>query len=121
MKMTPESFPDALMKDGIRFQGFDGGELNIAHINLPAGADATPLLQGLPGDMCQCPHWGLVLKGSIHVRYADGGEETVRAGEAYYWPAGHTVRVDEDYASLEFSPKDQMREVIDHLRGKLGA
>ncbi|MDZ7685360.1 MAG: hypothetical protein U5O39_10495 [Gammaproteobacteria bacterium] len=33
------------------------------------------------GDLCQCPHWGTVVKGSIRVTYADGSEEVVRAGE----------------------------------------
>ena len=54
------------------------------------------------------------------MRYADGSEETVHAGDAYYWPPGHTVRVDEDYEAVEFSPSGPMREVIDHLNSKLG-
>lgn len=53
-------------------------------------------------------------------RYADGCTETVRAGEVYYWPAGHTVWTDEDYRAVEFSPADGMRAVMDHLREKLG-
>ncbi len=121
MKMRCEELPDALHQGDIRFQGTDWGELNVSHIHLPKGADATPLLEGLPGDLCQCPHWGLVLKGSINVRYGDGKTETVHAGEVYYWPPGHTVWVDEDYASVEFSPKDGMAEVIGHLRAKVGA
>ena len=24
---------------------------------------ATPLVKGLPGDACPCPHWGYVVKG----------------------------------------------------------
>jgi hypothetical protein len=54
------------------------------------------------------------------VRYADGSEETVHAGDAYYWPPGHTVWVDEDYEAVEFSPSGPMGEVIDHLNSKLG-
>ncbi len=26
---------------------------------LPKGADLSPMLKGLPDDLCQCPHWGL--------------------------------------------------------------
>jgi hypothetical protein len=63
--------------------------------------------------------WGTVLKGSIHVRYADGREETVHAGEVYYWPPGHTVWVDEDYEAVEFSPSGPMGELIAHLKSKL--
>lgn len=119
MKMRCEELPDALRAGEIRFQGADFGELNISNIHLPKGADATPLLEGMPQNLCQCPHWGMVLKGSINVRYGDGRTERVNAGEVYYWPAGHTVWVDEDYQAVEFSPKDGMREVMDHLRGKL--
>jgi hypothetical protein len=120
MKMNCEALPDSLNAGGVRIQGADWGALNISHIHFPAGADATPLLEGLPGDLCQCPHWGMVLKGSINVRYGDGRTETVRAGEVYYWPPGHTVSVDEDYRSIEFSPADEMGEVVRHLRRKMG-
>ena len=61
-----------------------------------------------------------VVKGSIHVRYADGRQETVRAGDVYYWPPGNTVHVDEDYEALEFSPAGPMTEVIAHLNKALG-
>jgi len=70
---------------------------------------AHPLSEGrqcdalscLPQDLCQCPHWGTVLKGSIHVRYADGREETVRAGDGLLL-APATRLVDEDYEAVEF-------------------
>ena len=38
----------------------------------------------MPQNLCPCPHWGTVLKGSIHVTFADGSVETVKAGEVYY-------------------------------------
>jgi len=93
--------------------------MNVARIRFPKGADATPLLVGMPGDLCPCPHWGTVLRGSIHVRYADGSHETVRAGDVYYWPPQHTVWVDEDYEAIEFSPSQAMRELIEHLSSRL--
>lgn len=121
MKMNRDDLPDRLATGGIRFQGVDWGELNISQLHLPRGADATPLLEGMPENLCQCPHWGMVLKGAINVRYADGRTETVSEGEVYYWPPGHTVWVDEDYRAIEFSPSQEMNEVVDHLRSKLGA
>lgn len=120
MKMICVELPDNLNAGGVRIQGIDWGELNISHIHFPKGADATPLLEGLPQDLCQCPHWGMVLKGAINVRYADGRTETVKAGDVYHWPAGHTVWVDEDYSAIEFSPAVEMAEVVDHLRMKMG-
>jgi hypothetical protein len=113
--------PVRLEAGGVCIQGHDWSDLNVARIRFPKGADAAPLLVGMPQNLCQCPHWGTVLRGSIHVRYADGAEETVRAGEVYYWPPGHTVRVDEDYEAVEFSPSGPMREVINHLKSRLSA
>jgi len=118
--MTCEALPDTINHGGIHVQGVDWGGLNVSSIRFPKGADATPLLAGLPDNLCQCPHWGLVLQGSINVRYADGRTETVRAGDVYHWPAGHTVWVDEDYHAVEFSPAEGMAEVMGHLKAKLG-
>ena len=96
----------------------------VQHFVVGPGAQVQlrvlPLLEGLPQSLCPCPHWGTVLKGSIHVRYADGREEVVRAGDVYYWPPGHTVWVDEDYEAVEFSPSRPMCDLIDHLNSKLG-
>ena len=121
MKEQRTELPIRLEAGDICFQGHDWGEMNVARVRFPKGADATPLLQGLPQDLCQCPHWGTVLKGAITVRYADGHEETVRAGEVYYWPPGHTVRVEEDYEAVEFSPSGPMDELMEHLAAKLGS
>lgn len=119
MKEKKDDLPVRLQAGDICFQGHDWGDLNVARVRFPKGADATPLLQGLPENLCQCPHWGTVLKGSITVTYADGQEETVNAGEVYYWPPGHTVRVGEDYEAIEFSPSGPMSELLDHLKSKL--
>ena len=51
----------------------------------------------------------------------DGSEETVHAGDVYYWPPGHTVSVSEAYRSIEFSPREEMAHLVEHLRSKLGA
>jgi hypothetical protein len=119
VKQQITQLPIRLEAGGVCIQAQDWAGLNVARIRFPKGADATPLLEGLPQGLCQCPHWGTVVRGSIHVRYSDGHEEVVRAGEVYYWPPGHTVWVDEDYEAVEFSPAGPMGEVIDHLKAKL--
>jgi hypothetical protein len=53
------------------------------------------------------------------VYYQDGTEEVVNAGEIYYWPSGHTVVVEEAIRMVEFSPHDQMSQVLAHVVGKL--
>jgi hypothetical protein len=75
----------------------------------------APNIKGLPGDMCQAPHWGYVLQGAVRTRYADGHEETTKAGEVYYWPSGHTVLFDVDTKFVEFSPAEEMGKVVAHL------
>jgi cupin domain len=60
------------------------------------GVDATPSFQGLPDGLCPAPHWGYCLKGELTVRFKDGTEEVLRAGDAFHWPAGHTFFTDKD-------------------------
>jgi hypothetical protein len=85
------------------------------YMEIPGGTDFTPLLEGLPNDLCHSPHWGYLVKGSMSVRYADGTEETVKAGEVFYWPAGHTAWTNEDTAILDVSPEKEFAEVMAHI------
>jgi hypothetical protein len=103
------------------FQGVNWGDYSVMYVQLKAGVDATPLLKGLPNDKCPCPHWGYIVKGAIHVTYTDGTEETCRGGEVFYWPTGHTVRVDQDTAFVEFSPTRDLRKVYDHIEQQVQA
>jgi mannose-6-phosphate isomerase-like protein (cupin superfamily) len=93
----------------------DWGEMTSAFMQMGEGVDFTPLLEGLPDDHCQCPHWSYVLEGRIRVSYTYGTEETVEAGQFYYWPPGHTVRFEEDTTYVEFSLKQEMSEVLVHV------
>lgn len=92
------------------------GDMAIRHARVPAGADMAPLLQGLPGDRCPSPHWGIVLEGSIQLRHWDDSTELVRAGEVYYWPAGHTATTTEPVVFLEVGPVEKMRQFNTHVR-----
>ncbi|HVM52887.1 MAG TPA: hypothetical protein VM262_06790 [Acidimicrobiales bacterium] len=66
--------------------------------------------KGLPDDACQCPHWGLLLKGEWGVPMSDGTELTIRAGEAYYLPPGHRFEVVTDSEYVEFSPTEDLQK-----------
>lgn len=35
-----------------------GGDMTAAFVRVAGGTDLRPALKGLPGDLCQCPHWG---------------------------------------------------------------
>ena len=86
------------------------GGMAIRWAKVPAGADMGPLLQGLPNDRCPSPHWGIVLDGSIDLVHQDGSAETGRAGEVYYWPAGHTATSSTGCEFLEVGPVHEMRQ-----------
>jgi hypothetical protein len=60
----------------------------------------------------------VVLEGAVHLLHADGSEETTSAGEAYYWPAGHTGRVDEPTVFVEIGPVAEMRQFSEHAKAK---
>ena len=55
----------------IHTKGEDWGDQCVRHIDLPPAPTCGPC-SGLPGDHCDCPHWGYILEGSINVQYADG-------------------------------------------------
>ena len=64
----------------------EAGDMTIAFESLAAGVETAPLFAGLPGDACQSPHWGYLVRGRLQIVAADGGEEVVAAGQAYYLP-----------------------------------
>jgi len=95
------------------------GAISGEYFSLGAGTDIAPLLQGLKDDLCQSPHWGYLLQGDLVVTFADGTNENVLAGDLFYWPPGHTVRVAEDAEVILFSPEREHSEVIDHMLAKM--
>jgi hypothetical protein len=97
----------------------DYGELAAEHIRFAAGTDLTPLLEGLPDDTCQCPHWGFVLDGTVNLRYSDGTEEVDEAGDLFYWPPGHTLWVDEPTEIVLFSPQEDHGAVFEHMADRM--
>jgi hypothetical protein len=96
------------------------GDMAIRHATVPPGTDMTPVLQGLPGDRCTSPHWGIVLDGSIEMTHADGTTEVVRAGDVYYWPVGHTGFTADGVVFIEVGPVAQMREFGGNAKRVLG-
>lgn len=97
------------------------GMISGEYFSLGAGTDIAPLLLGLEGDLCQSPHWGYVLQGEVDVTFADGSHEVVHGGDLFYWPPGHTVRVEQDAEVVLFSPQIEHSKVIDHMLRKMEA
>lgn len=97
--------------------GFDA--ISGECFTLSAGVDTTPLFQGLEGDLCQCPHWGFVVRGQLTTTDANGARETVHANDLFYWPPGHNVKVDADAEIVMFSPQREHSHVIAHMTEKV--
>jgi len=68
-----EDAPVAIEGDGLEFRRQEiGGNLTVAFVHVPEGADLRPALAGLPEDLCQCPHWGYLIKGRVKMHTPDG-------------------------------------------------
>jgi hypothetical protein len=99
--------------------GTAAGALGAEYFTMDAGTDLAPLLEGLDGDMCHGPHWGFMLAGRVVVTYRDGSTEQCVTGDVFHWPAGHSVRVEQDAQLIMFSPQAEHTEVLDHILAKL--
>lgn len=112
--------PGAVIRQKTGFGVVSGyGQISGEYFTLAAGVDTAPLFEGLEGDMCQCPHWGYVLRGQLTTTDAIGVEETVKANDLFYWPPGHNVKVDADAEIVMFSPQHEHSRVIDHMIAKV--
>lgn len=102
----------------VRLQEIGGG-MSASFIRLPKGTDLGPALVGLPGDACQCPHWGYLLSGRLQMR-TSAGTKDFEAGQAVYWAPGHSPMALEDTEYVDFSPTEEFAPVIDHILGQPG-
>ena len=114
--LTPDNVPVALKDDNVEVRIVEVGEMTAGLFRLRAGTDLGPALAGLEGDRCPCPHWGYMIEGSLVMRTADG-EQTYRAGEAFYWAPGHVPVATEDCSYVDFSPTAEFMAVISHIQG----
>jgi hypothetical protein len=101
--------------------GFASGAIGAEYFTLGAGTDPAPLLKGLEGDACHAAHWGFVITGDVVVTYSDGSTEHCTTDEVFYWPPGHSVRVERDAEVILFSPQAEHTPVLDHILAKLGS
>jgi len=112
--------PGAVIRQRMDFGDVSAfGKISGEYFTLSAGVDTTPLFQGLEGNLCQCPHWGFVLRGQLTTTDAKGARETVNANDLFYWPPGHNVKVDADAEIVMFSPQREHSQVINHMIEKV--
>ena len=116
MKINKENIPVISEGDGNIMRVLnDFGGFAVSYHEFKKGTDFTPVLKGLPGDMCPCPHYGYILEGAFRFIYPDGTEETYTTGDVYYAPAPHNAIVDEDTRLVDFSPQHEHDELMAHL------
>lgn len=87
------------------------GGYTVGYETHKADVDPAPLFTGLPGDRCQCPHWGVVTKGRVTFRYEDH-DETFVAGDAYYGAPGHLPLLFAGTEVVEFSPSTELQQTM---------
>ena len=101
-----------------RHEDVEGYTVNF--VTIREDHDLAPMLAVLPGGLCQCPHWGVVLKGRLTVSYTDS-TETIEAGEAFYMPPGHTPAAVAGTEFVQFSPAKELAAVMDAvMKGMAG-
>jgi len=111
-KVSRETASQVESMDGFEGRYEEVGGYTIGFESYSQDADMAPFFKGLPDDSCQCPHWGVVLKGKL--AYTQGGqEEVVEAGEAYYVPPGHTPKIFAGTEVVEFSPTKELNETME--------
>jgi uncharacterized cupin superfamily protein len=98
-------------------RGTEMGDFAATINTLAPGTDFTPALADQPGGLCQVPHWGYVIEGSMTIRYADGTEEELNAGDIFHLPAGHTALTTGGVQVAEFSPAEPMTKLLREIAG----
>lgn len=112
---TRETMSVAMEGDGLEIRLDKAGEMTVGLFRLPAGTDLRAQLHGLEGDLCQCPHWGYMLKGTVRM-HTPTGPKDYQAGQAFYWAPGHAPEALQDVEYIDFSPTQELNAVLAHLQ-----
>lgn len=81
---------------GDNLRSVQWGDMEVGFTSVEYPRDCTQLYQlgGMPGGVCPCPHYGVVVEGSVLATYpnTDWPDEEAMAGEVYFFPAGHVLK-----------------------------
>jgi hypothetical protein len=113
---APELVDHGLVE--VRTSELDGFSVDFLTVKAPV--DMTVMLSGLPDGRCQCPHWGVLTRGSMVVRYADH-EETVQTGDVFYMPPGHVPTYEVGTQLIQFSPTEELKATDEAIMRNLQA
>jgi hypothetical protein len=112
MHAVLQDLPVTIEEAGVVVRETEWGDIHIGHETYETAFDIGPFLHGLPDDLCQCPHWGYVIRGRMRVRYPDR-EEIVVAGDVYYLPPGHAPIMEAGTEVIEFSPREPFQRTME--------
>lgn len=79
----------------------------VSFVDITETHSLAPMLAGLPGRHCRCPHWGYLFRGRMIVHY-DDHDDVIEAGHAFYMPPGHVPDADADTEFVLFSPTEDL-------------
>ena len=114
--LTRDDTPIVLKDENVELRMTEVGQMTVSFIRLRKGTDLGPALDGLPGNLCPCPHWGFMLEGRLGMHTATGDKQ-YDAGEAFYWAPGHAPFAIEDCSYVDFSPTEEFMPVVRHITG----
>ncbi len=110
-----DDLPVIFSAAGAEIRSGNAGGMAVTFYRLPAGADGRPLLEGMPGGSCHCPHWGYVIRGKLRIHTREGAHE-VPAGRAFYVEPSHAPEAVDDTEMVEFSPAKESKELSAYLQ-----
>jgi hypothetical protein len=120
-KTSRDAASDKVAMDGFEGRYEDLGGYIAGFERYDVDQDPAPLFVGLPDDACQCPHWGVVLRGKLVYNYTDGTSDTITAGDAYYARPGHLPVLFADTEIVEFSPATELAATMAVVEANLAA
>jgi len=101
-----------------RFSELEG--YTVSWVDITETHSLGPMLAGLPGGHCRCPHWGYLFRGRMIVHYEDR-DEVIEEGQAFYMPPGHVPEADAGTEFVLFSPTDEFRATEEAVAASLQA
>jgi hypothetical protein len=84
-------------------------DMEVSFTTFKQETDMAPILAGLPTASCRCPHWGVLVKGRVTVRYDDARNEVIEPGDAYYLTPGHVPVFAAGTELVMFSPAEEIK------------
>lgn len=93
--------------------------ITVDYLTVKQPVDMGEMLKGLPGDCCHCPHFGIIRKGGMTVRYRDRPDDVVTAGQVFHMTPGHVPTYEVGTELVQFSPTTELKATDEAIRRNL--